>query len=519
MLAILLAFALGPQHEIERVVPAGTPIASVQIVRYDVFDTSDPATSAWPYRAANALHVLSRERFIRSLLLFREGDPLDYARLAESARILRATGYLNPVHVTTRATPAGAEVLVETHDQWTTEASISYGKLGGRQHSGVSLSEQNLLGLGKNLVVDYNSDSERRSTTFEYHDPLFFGSRWRFEVAHRTSSDGSADSVKLQYPFFSLATPRAGGITWKRESLDEWLWAGGKKAVSGAIDRHQFMLWGGMRLSGDGDTTDRLTLGAFSERATFRRWEWRDGRSYPAPDDRRLAGFGIGWERQRDRWRVVQGFRSWQRQEDVPLGPNWRVFVGFSLPALGADRTRVRLDLHYATATLIGRQYSWITAQAAGRLERGGAADVVTHVDFGTARTGRIGWRARVAADLGHNLDLDRQLTLGADTGLRGWDPDFFDGTSRVVANVEWRHQLTGEVLHLGVIGLQLFADTGKTWGARVGESTRGWRADAGAGLLIELTRAAILRVVRVEVAYPDTGHGPVFVLTGTSLF
>jgi hypothetical protein len=46
-------------------------------VRTDIFDLSDPGTSAWPYRWANALHVLTRENFIRSLLLVREGDPLD----------------------------------------------------------------------------------------------------------------------------------------------------------------------------------------------------------------------------------------------------------------------------------------------------------------------------------------------------------------------------------------------------------------------------------------------------------
>ena len=48
--------------------PAGTPIVSITIVRHDVFDTDQPGTRSWPYRAANALHFLTHEGFIRSQL-------------------------------------------------------------------------------------------------------------------------------------------------------------------------------------------------------------------------------------------------------------------------------------------------------------------------------------------------------------------------------------------------------------------------------------------------------------------
>jgi len=69
----------------------GSPIVEIRIVRLDVFDTDLEQTSTWPYRTANALHVLTREAFVRSLLLFKVGEPVDPARLAESERLLRAT--------------------------------------------------------------------------------------------------------------------------------------------------------------------------------------------------------------------------------------------------------------------------------------------------------------------------------------------------------------------------------------------------------------------------------------------
>jgi hypothetical protein len=500
-------------------VPPGTPIVAIRVVRTDIFDLSDPSTSAWPYRWANALHVLTRERFVRSLLLFRVGEKLNPALLAESARILRATGFLNPVEITAHPAPGGAEVVVETHDQWTTEVGLSFGMFGSRTHSGGSLSEENFLGWGKTLDVEYAKNPERTTTTFTYADPLFLLTRWQLQVQYKNASDGKTEALQLEYPFFALATQLAGGIEWKRKTQTDYLYSGDQKVVSGHVAQHHFLLWGGLRLPGDHVFTNRLTLGVFSDESAYDGWTWADGSPYPTPEASDMVGLQVGWQHLADRWKVVHGFRGWVRQEDVSLGPNWNLNLGFSLPFLGADRTRFPLTAEFDTAALNGRQYSWLQSAFTARLESGTVDNAVTTVVIGTARTGPVGWRARVQIDLGTRLDLDQQLTLGADTGLRGWDPDTFDGTSRAVANVEWRHQLTGEVLHLAVFGVAVFADVGQTWNPRVGPSTGGLRKDAGLGVLIESTRASLLRIVRIEAAWPDRGKGPVVLVSGDSLF
>ena len=500
-------------------VPPGTPIVRIRIVRTDIFDLSDPGTSAWPYRWANALHVLTRENFIRSLLLVREGDPLDPARLAESERLLRDTDFLSPVTITALPCEGGAEVVVETHDQWTLKAGVNFGVFGDRTHWGASVADENFLGWGKSVDVRYDSDIERTSWTFKYKDPLFLSTRWALALEYTDASDGKTSGFQFEYPFYALATPRAGGVEWRQESLIDYLYSNNEKTVSGNVDRDHFLAWGGIRLASNALTTNRLILGVFSDMAKYADWSRVDGGAYPTPEGREMQGLQIGWDHQVDRWSVVRGFRSWQRQEDVPRGPNWGAVAGFSLPAFGGDRTRIPLSGYLTIGSLDGKQYSWLNASASGRIEDGGVANSITHLDAGTARTGPVGWRARVAMDFGHELDGDQQLTLGADTGLRGWDPDTFDGTSRALANVEWRHQLTGEVLHLGIIGVALFVDAGTTWNPRVGPSTEGWRSDAGVSVLIESTRAALIQVIRIEAAWPDDGKGPLFLISSQSLF
>jgi hypothetical protein len=290
-----LLFVLAVRGAAAEEVAAGTRIVSVRIDRHDVFALDDPSTSAWPYRWVNALHVLTREEFIRRLLLFRAGDSLDPVKLAESELILRETGFLNPVNITWRPVPGGAEVTVETHDQWTTSIRGGYGVTGDRTSVSAGFSEDNFLGLGKSFLFDVSSDPERTSTTFRYRDPTFLRSRWRLELGHQASSDGSADHFRLEYPFFSLSTPRAGGFEGRREKSREYLWSGGERRVTGQAETLAWEVWGGLRFRGAGIRTDRLVVGAFGERAHFRDWESLHGPSYPQPEDRDLVGLQLGW--------------------------------------------------------------------------------------------------------------------------------------------------------------------------------------------------------------------------------
>ena len=64
----------------------GLPIVIITFDRFDIFDTSDPKTGAWFYRWANALHIVSKEDFLRSMLLFEVGDTYSKSKAAESAK-------------------------------------------------------------------------------------------------------------------------------------------------------------------------------------------------------------------------------------------------------------------------------------------------------------------------------------------------------------------------------------------------------------------------------------------------
>jgi hypothetical protein len=498
----------------------GLPIVAIHVDRNDIFDTSDPKTKAWFYRWANALHIVSKENFIRSMLLFKEGDPYSASTAAESARILRGLGIMNPVIITAHRVDEGVEVMVETHDQWTFKAGAKLGIFGNRASYHIDIEEENLFGWGKAAGVAYESDNERKSWSFRYFDPNVFNSRWRVSLVHADLSDGFLDEMVVDRPFYSLATPWTWGVSGLRKELADHLYSQSVSVVSGLHETEKLSIWGGGRLPGDGDITRRLIGGWEHRRDRYSDWVWEStGEPYPPPEDRLVEGPRLSYEQIADRFIVVQGFRAWAVQEDVALGPNFGLTTIFSSPAFGGDRKRLLMSGGVHAARQNGEWLVLGDAWFSGRLEDGSAHNLVAGFQIGAAQLGSHGLQTRLLVEASRRLDRDRQLTLGADLGLRGWDPDYFDGTGRAVLNVQWRQLIKEEVLGLFSVGVVIFGDAGITWDPRVGADTDGVRFDAGAGLLFDLSHLGRSTLLRVDAAIPDDGSGITITVSTSTIF
>lgn len=516
ILAGQAAVSAGEDTEVD-----GQTIVSIIFERYNIFDTSNPKTSKWPYRWANAVHIKSREQFLRSMLLFREGDVFTSADAAESARLLRSLGIMNPVEITARKVEGGVEVVVETHDQWSLQVGADAGLSGNRGRFGFQLQEENLLGWGKYVNIGYDTDVERDTWSFRYQDPNLFRTRWVAEIGYQIRTDGFFKDIRLGRPFFSLETPRAWGGRWESEEIIEHLYAASESVVQGQRKNELLRGWYGLKVGGGGGATRRVFAGWVAQKVEYGDWRWIDtGVPYPTtPQDLDISGPRIDFEQIADNYEVLHGFRSWSSQEDVGLGPNFRVGATISGPAVGGDINRVLFDGVFNIARHSGRWLLMGDAWFSGRFDQSEPQDIIVGAQFAASQIGERGFQFRLLADTSYRLEVDRQLTLGADIGLRGWDPDYFDGTGRALVNAQWRTIMFRDVLHLFSVGAVIFADAGKTWDARFGHDTGGIRADAGVGLLFDLSRLSTSNVLRLEIAWPDDGGPYVLSISGGALF
>lgn len=498
----------------------GLPIVAITFDRFDIFDTTDPKTDAWFYRWANALHITSKEDFLRSMLLFKEGDPYSESTAAESARILRSLGIVNPVIISAHRVEGGVEVTVETHDRWSLRLGGQGGVSGSRTSFGFDIEENNFLGWGKSLGVAYESDNERNGWSYNYFDPNVFETRWRLNIVHANLSDGSRDGVTVDRPFYSLATRWTWGVAAGREDLEDHLYSQSESVVNGYRSSEGARVWGGARLPGNSHITRRIVAGWLHQQVLYSDWQWEAGGApYPPPEDLLIEGPSLSYEQISNRFVVVEGFRAWTVQEDVALGPNFEVSTVFSAPGTGGDKRRVLFEFGAHAASRKGRWLVLGDAWSTGRHEESGFRNLVAGIQLGAAQLGPTGLQIRLLAETSRQLDRDRQLTLGADIGLRGWDPDYFDGTGRALLNVQWRKLIKEDVFGLFSFGVVVFGDAGATWDPRVGPDTDGVRLDAGVGLLFDLSHLSRTNLLRVDLAFPDDGSGPTVTISTRTIF
>jgi hemolysin activation/secretion protein len=111
---------------------------------------------------------------------------------------------------------------------------------------------------------------------------------------------------------------------------------------------------------------------------------------------------------------------------------------------------------------------------------------------------------ASARGSLAEQPDLDHQLLLGGDNGLRGYPLRYQSGTASVLLTAEERIYTDWYPFRLFHIGAAAFADAGRTWGRDVaGEEPLGWLSDVGLGLRIGNSRSGLGNVLHIDVAVP----------------
>src|SRR6185436_1335969 len=179
--------------------------------------------------------------------------------------------------------------------------------------------------------------------------------------------------------------------------------------------------------------------------------------------------------------------------------------------ALGADRTRMVLDSAWTTGWRPSpRQLLLVAARGAMRwkhetenMQIGGTLDYYARIFRQNV------FYVGLHGDLVDNEDLENQLLLGGDTGLRGYPIRLQAGDRRWLATVEQRFFSDREFFHLLHFGAAVFFDTGRAWyNDPPGRLTveKDTLRDAGLGLRIGSSRSSKSAMVHLDAAFPLDG-------------
>jgi len=488
----------------------GASVGKISVVVDNVFDPNNPEEDKRIYRLANRAHTPTRAHVIENILLLRPGEPFEQRLLEESARLLRTNIFIAEATVrVVRYDAASNTVDVEARvrDAWSFTPDINFGRHGGFNEIGVTLDESNLLGFGKELILSRDVAIERNSTFVRFVDPNLLGGRGRLDATVSDNSDGHRRRLALGRPFYSLDSRWSVGSEIVDEERIDPIYDLGELVDEFGRDFDFFEIYGGWsRGLVDGRAT-RWLFGATSDSHRF-----SPSSEVPLPlvlpPDRKLVYPWVGMQIVVDDFRELMQFSTMGRVEDTALGLNLNLRLGYSAPRYGADREAWIFSLAARKGWEPGNgRFLFLDLDAQARREEEGVRNAVLrtnlryfHRNFGQRHLFTASFRA-VASE---NLDLDRQILIGGDSGLRGYPLRYQTGEHSALLTVEQRFFSNWYPWRLFQVGGAVFFDAGRTWGRDPrGAPSLGTLSDVGFGLRLASPRAGSRSVIHVDLAFP----------------
>jgi len=488
----------------------GARIGEVHIKVLDIFDTARPEENTRLFRLANRWHINTRESTVLDRLLVRSGDPYRESLVRESERLLRDTRYLYDATIMpVRYVDGIVDLEVVTRDVWTLNPGVSFGRKGGKSTAGIEFEELNLFGRGTQVNVKQQNEVDRDIQSFRYVDNQLGSGWWSLELEHSDFSDGGAERVLLERPFYALDTRQAYGASWlKDERIDPRYNDGdllGRYRRESAAKSVYFGRSSGLREG----SVRRWTFGLADESAYFEAAEF-DAPLFRIPADRRFVYPWAQFEWIEDDFRVSRNRDQIERNEDFQYGWRVRGRLGRSFESLGSDRNAWLLSGELQKGLELDSKSSLFFAGRLGaRYEEDGLrnAKLSASARYYHRQSDRRLFFASAEVDSGAKLDLDNEIFLGGENGLRGYPLRYRNGLGRWTVTVEQRGYTDWYPFRLVHVGAAAFVDVGGTWGNIEGQRSRhDILADAGVGLRLGNSRSALGNVLHIDLAFPLQG-------------
>jgi|HubBroStandDraft_1064217.scaffolds.fasta_scaffold10394_4 hypothetical protein len=489
---------------------AGAVVGRILIDNQNIFNLDDPLDDTRLFRLADRLHARTREKVIQHQLLFRSGERYSRRRLDESERILRANGYFYDAWIQEiRYHDGKVDVRVTTRDVWTLNPGFNFSRSGGTNSTGVQLEDSNTFGSGTNVELSHSVTIDRTENQLQVSDQHAFGGWTSYVANYADLSDGRLREFTVQQPFYALDTRWAAGVYGINDLQTDSLYDRGQ-IIDQFQDLHQgAQFYGGWSQGLQDGWVRRWSTGVTYDEHVFSPVDtWSGVTAIPA--DRRFLYPWVEFDLVQDDFIKLWNHDEIARTEDFYLGTSVSARVGWANAAVGSSQSAMIFQSSASrgfrgdgTSTLL------LAGDFSGRVTNGilynGVMDasVRYYVEqsrnwlFFSTFTGTKGWR----------LDLDDQILLGGDSGLRGYPLRYQDGTSRALFTVEQRYFTDWYPFRLFRVGAAVFFDAGRTWGEPpLAAPTLGLLKDAGFGLRFGNARSAFGNVVHVDLAFPFNG-------------
>ncbi|HET7598804.1 MAG TPA: hypothetical protein VFK09_00845 [Gemmatimonadales bacterium] len=483
--------------------PPGAPADTSRVIRGIVLDrvgVFDPGEDVgWLARVGNSLHTTTRRQVVRRELLVHEGEPFDSARVAETARNLRALGIFRRVFIDSVRTDSGLVLRVTTKDGWSTRPQFDFSSAGGQTAWSVGLEEVNLFGNAAYGALSYADQPDRSTVTALFRQPRLFASRVYLQAGYQHRSDGRSISLGIGQPFLNYSARWGASLGAVDFDGDVLRFFEGSQTASIVLRRRYALLRfdGARALAASPRGFVRVGM-----LAQLRRDDFVDLVAPAAPSFPRTVTAAAGpyiWLNRAD-YLVVHNYRSFLREEDVDLSPGLIVGAYAAPKAFGYERGGV--GLQGGAQAGLRTPGGFVAARAAAT-----ALYTSAGLDSGSVRLSG-NWLLQPSST--HALSVAAQagwleaqvpgeeFDLGLSRGPRAFYQHAFTGDRMVNLTAEYRWTAAENLWEAIGIGLAAFVDHGGAWYSGAARRTG---TDFGFGLRLGPSRTTSGDAVRIDLA------------------
>ena len=486
-------------------------VGSINILNGSVFDLSNPEEDKALYRLANKLHMTTRPAVIQQQLLFEPGDAVSPRELEESERILRRNRYLQEAKIEPVANEDGSvDVNVRTSDVWTLVPRMSLSRSGGKNHGGIGIKEMNLFGAGIQLEALYRSNVDRDSTIIKFADRNLGSSWYSLDATYANSSDGQTYQLGFGKPFYALDTTSAFGLSFLDNQQIDSLYDRGEVLAQFERKSSSYEVFKGWSKGLNDGWAKRYLVGLAYDEHQFSGIAPDTAPITILPEDRKLVYPFIGIQFVQDKYEKAENHDQINRTEDRYLGTRIDARLGYASSSFGSDRNAWILNAGAQTGFGNSEKRSLILGgNLATRVENNGPQNSLMGVSaryYSRQSENRL-FYASLSGTYGHNLDIDNQVLLGGDNGLRGYPLRYQTGDKAVLMTLEQRYFTDWYPWRLFRVGGAIFFDAGKSWGrSPVSDGDNELLKDIGFGLRIGNPRSGHARMTHIDLAFPLDG-------------
>ena len=488
---------------------AGAVIGEVRIDNGNIFDLADEKENGILYRAANAIHIRTREWVVRRQLLFKPGERVSVRLIEETERLMRSSRIFYDVSIVPVGYRDGVvDIEVRTRDTWTLEPGASASRAGGANKTGWSVRDTNFLGTGVLVGANRTSDADRSGITYKVSQPHAFDGWTAIDYSHSKLSDGQSSALSIVRPFYAMDTRWAAGFSSSTDTRIDSVFQSGERHAQYRHSQDSAEAFGGWSEGLVEGWTHRYSVGLSYLKDTYK--VEPDLPPLPSdvqlPPDQTLTSPFFRYEVVHDNYEKVKNRDLIERPEYFAMGTQASAQLGRALTGLGSTQN---LWLYSVSASdgfrlpsssvLLGS--TSISGQTGyGQLDRYLASGSIRYYDH--HKDDRTLTFVSLAGDVLKNPTA--QLGLGGDTGLRGYPRSYQTGDRRVLLNVEERVYTDWYPFRLIRVGGAVFFDSGRAWdGPGESPSSARWLSNVGFGLRFLSTRSSFGNVLHIDLAFP----------------